>query len=418
MKQKLTAAALTLLLTGSLFLSGCSSSSKTVDLMKDVKAAEIQTDTALTEETLLSSTDFAVRLLQESITDKENLLISPLSLELTLTMTANGAVGDTLTQMEKVLGLPVSKLNPYLHAYTKQLADDEHAALHLANSIWLKEDKKLTVKPDFLQTNADYFQAGIYKAPFDDSTVNAINDWTSEHTKEMIPTLLDKIPDEAVMYLINALAFEADWEVPYTEDKVDQGTFTREDGTTEKVEYLHSSEYEYLKDGQASGFLKYYANGDYAFAALLPNEGISMEDYIASLTGEQLRNLLTTSELTTVEASIPKFEADFDQNMSETFQHMGMTDAFDYKRADFSNLGTSEDGNICIGRILHKTHISVTETGTIAGAASAAEMTAKMSMIPPEEIKTIRLDRPFLYMIIDCHTSTPVFLGVLHKAVS
>ncbi|MFR3386627.1 MAG: hypothetical protein ACLTST_09635 [Lachnospiraceae bacterium] len=68
-------------------------------------------------------------------------------------------------------------------------------------------------------------------------------------------------------------------EVPYTEDKVDQGTFTREDGTTEKVEYLHSSEYEYLKDGQASGFLKYYANGDYAFAALLPNEGISMEDY-------------------------------------------------------------------------------------------------------------------------------------------
>ena len=132
MKQKLTAAALTLLLTGSLFLSGCSSSSKTVDLMKDVKAAEIQTDTALTEETLLSSTDFAVRLLQESITDKENLLISPLSLELALTMTANGAVGDTLTQMEKVLGLPVSKLNPYLHAYTKQLADDEHAALHLA----------------------------------------------------------------------------------------------------------------------------------------------------------------------------------------------------------------------------------------------------------------------------------------------
>ena len=88
MKQKLTAAALTLLLTGSLFLSGCSSSSKTVDLMKDVKAADIQTDTALTEETLLSSTDFAVRLLQESITNKENLLISPLSLELALTMTA------------------------------------------------------------------------------------------------------------------------------------------------------------------------------------------------------------------------------------------------------------------------------------------------------------------------------------------
>ena len=116
MKQKLTAAALTLLLTGSLFLSGCNSSSKTVDLMKDVKAAEIQTDTALTEEAFLSSTDFAVRLLKESITDKENLLISPLSLELALTMTANGAVGDTLTQMEEVLGLPGDELNPYLHA--------------------------------------------------------------------------------------------------------------------------------------------------------------------------------------------------------------------------------------------------------------------------------------------------------------
>ncbi len=139
-----------------------------------------------------------------------------------------------------------------------------------------------------------------------------------------------------------------------------------------------------------------------------------MEDYVASLNGEQLRNLLTTSELTAVEASIPKFEADSDTNMAEMFQHMGMTDAFDYKRADFSNLGTSADGNICIERILHKTHISITEQGTKAGAASAAELTAKMSIIPPEEIKTIRLDRPFLYMIIDCHTSTPVFLGVLH----
>lgn len=104
--------------------------------------------------------------------------------------------------------------------------------------------------------------------------------------------------------------------------------------------------------------------------------------------------------------------------MAEIFQNMGMNDAFDYKRADFSNLGTSEDGNICIERILHKTHISITEQGTKAGAASAAEMTAKMSMIPPEEIKTIRLDRPFLYMIIDCLTSTPVFLGVLHKTVA
>lgn len=143
-----------------------------------------------------------------------------------------------------------------------------------------------------------------------------------------------------------------------------------------------------------------------------------MEDYVDSLSGEQLRNLLTTSELTAVEASIPKFEADSDTNMAEIFQNMGMNDAFDYKRADFSNLGTSEDGNICIERILHKTHISITEQGTKAGAASAAEMTAKMSMIPPEEIKTIRLDRPFLYMIIDCHTSTPVFLGVLHKTVA
>ena len=414
MKQKLTAAVLTLLLTGSVFLTGCSSSPSTVDLMKDVKASDVQTDTALTEEALLSSTDFAVRLLKESMTDKENLLLSPLSLELALAMTANGANKDTLTQMEDVLGLPVDRLNPYLHAYVNQLADEEHAALLLANSIWLKEDKKLTVTPDFLQTNADYFQAGIYKAPFDSSTVDAINDWTSRHTKEMIPTLLDKIPDEAVMYLVNALTFEADWEAPYTEDQIDNGIFTKEDGTTEEVEYLHSSEYEYLKDGQASGFLKYYANGDYAFAALLPDEGISMEDYIASLTGEQLRNLLTNSELTTVEASIPKFETDFDQNMSETFQHMGMTDAFDYKRADFAKLGHYEGRNICIERVLHKTHISVTEQGTKAGAASAAEMTAKMSMIPPEEIKTIRLDRPFLYMIIDCHTSTPVFLGVLH----
>ena len=404
--------ALLLVLAMALGMTACSQVSAN-DLMKDVpaKAVDVLPDM---DAGAAAVADFGVRLFKTSMEEGENTLISPLSVLYALAMTANGADGETLAQMEQVLGMDVDNLNSYMLAYLDLLPETKDYKMSLANSIWFKDDPNFTVEQSFLQTNADYYGAGAYKAAFDEVTRNDINNWVKEHTDGMIPEILDEIPDEAIMYLVNALAFDAKWADEYEEHQIREGRFTMEDGTRQDVDMMHSEEYTYLEDDLATGFIKYYKDRKYAFVAMLPNEGVSVSQYVDSLTSEHLRELLNNPQDLTVFASIPKFETEYDIEMSEVLQEMGMTDAFDWRVADFSRLGTyTVDGmNICINRVLHKTFISVTEQGTRAGAATAVEMVAEGAM-EIVEFKEVVLDRPFVYMLIDCETNLPFFIGTM-----
>ena len=383
------------------------------DLMKDVpaKAVDVLPDM---DAGAAAATDFGVRLFQTSMEEGKNTLISPLSVLYALAMTANGANGETLTQMQQVLGMDSDDLNCYMLAYMDLLPEAEKYKMSLANSIWFKDDPNFSVNESFLQTNADYYGSSIYKAAFDEGTRNDINNWVKEHTDEMIPEILDEIPDEAIMYLVNALAFEAQWDDVYDEFQVRDGIFTKEDGTKQDVEMMHADEYKYLSDDLATGFIKYYEGRKYAFAALLPNEGVTVQQYVDSLTGSHLQKMLADPEEIQVFTCIPKFESEYDIEMSEVLQEMGMTDAFDWNIADFSKLGTyNVDGmNICINRVLHKTFISVTEQGTKAGAATAVEMVAE-GAAEIQEYREVILDRSFVYILIDCETNLPFFIGTM-----
>ena len=404
--------ALLLVFAMALGMTACSQVSAN-DLMKDVpaKAVDVLPDM---DAGAAAAADFGVRLFKTSIEEGENTLISPLSVLYALAMTANGADGETLAQMEQVLGMDVDNLNSYMLAYLDLLPETKDYKMSLANSIWFKDDPNFAVEQSFLQTNADYYGAGAFKAAFDEGTRNDINNWVKEHTDGMIPEIIDEIPDEAIMYLVNALAFDAKWADEYEEHQIREGRFTMEDGTRQDVDMMHSEEYTYLEDDLATGFIKYYKDRKYAFVAMLPNEGVSVSQYVDSLTSEHLRELLNNPQDLTVFASIPKFETEYDIEMSEVLQEMGMTDAFDWRVADFSRLGTyNVDGmNICISRVLHKTFISVSEQGTRAGAATAVEMVAEGAM-EIVEFKEVVLDRPFVYMLIDCETNLPFFIGTM-----
>lgn len=384
-----------------------------VDLMRDVpaRAVDVQPDMAAGAAAM---SDFGVRLFRTGVEEGKNTLISPLSVLYALAMTANGADGDTLAQMEAVFGMDCENLNSFMLAYMDHLPEAKDYKLHSANSVWFKGDPNFSVEQNFLQTNADYYGAGIYKAAFDAGTRNDINNWVKEHTDGMIPQIIDEIPETAVMYLVNALAFEARWEEIYDEFQVREGRFTTEDGTRQNVDMMHSEESAWLEDDKATGFIKYYQDRRYAFVALLPNEGISIAEYVGSMTGERLLELLSNPEDTTVFASIPRFETEYDTEISEVLQEMGMTDAFDRQTANFSRLGvyTGDGVNVYINRVLHKTCISVAEQGTRAGAATAMEMNADGAVIM-EESREVILDRPFVYMLIDCETNLPFFIGTM-----
>lgn len=394
-------------------LSACFTKVKAESLMEGIEPRHVEPMGEL-QGYNAAVTDFALRLFKASHNDGESTLISPLSVLSALAMTANGARGNTLAEMEDVLGLSTEELNLYLYTYMNSLSSGNNARLNLANSIWFRDDESFVVNPDFLQTNADFYGADIYKTPFDKGTLRDINNWVKRETDGMIPKVLDDIPANAVMYLVNALAFEAEWERVYKSTQVRDGIFTGEDGTTQAVELMYSGESVYLEDEGATGFIKYYKGRKYAFAALLPNEGVSVSEYVNSLDGAALAAMLGSAENEYVSCAIPKFEFEFERELGEVLRSMGMSDAFELEDADFSELGrpTSPEENIFISRVIHKTYIEVAEKGTKAGAATVVEMTKDGTAHDPER-KEVILDRPFVYMLIDCENNIPFFIGAL-----
>ena len=413
MKTRISLVIISLLLVCAMAvnLTGCTMEVQAKDLMDGITPNQANALDDLGSQNA-DVTDFAIRLFKASEESGKNTLISPLSVLCALAMTANGAEEETLAQMEEVLGMTTEELNLYLYSYMQNLPQGEKYKLSLANSIWFTEDERFTVNQDFLQTNADYYGADIYKAPFDKQTLKDINNWVKQNTDEMIPEILDQIPAEAIMYLVNALAFEAEWSEIYEKHQVKDGEFTKEDGTKQDVKFMYGSEGTYFEDEKATGFMKRYKGGKYAFVAMLPNEGVSVSEYIASLDGESLNALLANPQYATVRTSIPKFETEYKVEMSDILQSMGMTEAFDMYNADFEGLGTSTGGNIYISRVLHKTFISVGEKGTKAGAATIVEM-KDGAAAEPTEPKEVYLDRPFVYMLVDCENNIPFFIGTM-----
>lgn len=359
----------------------------------------------------VSQTDFALRLFKACASD-QNTLVSPLSVMLALAMTANGADGQTKAEMEALLGMPIDDLNRYLYSYVNRLPTSEKAKVSIANSIWYRDDPTLTVNKPFLQTNADYYGASAYKALFDDSTIRDINNWTKEKTDDMIDQIIDRINDDTMLYLINALVFDAKWERPYKDStQIHEGaTFTAHDGTEQKVTMMHQLESKYLSDSLATGFMKPYAGSDYAFAALLPNEGVSIEEYVEFLTAEGLQKALNGAQNTSVFAAMPQFSYDYDIELRDVLRELGMPTAFDGTLADFTPMGKSDRGNLFIGSVLHKTHITVDTQGTRAAAVTKVEMMTE-GAYSPEYMVT--LNRPFVYLIVDTQTNLPLFIGTV-----
>lgn len=353
--------------------------------------------------------DFALDLLRESANEK-NALVSPLSVLSALAMAENGADGETLTQMEQVTGMGADELTDLLQAYGT-LVDD--GPLSVANSIWLRDSDGLAVEDDFLETCGGRLGAQVFSAPFDDSTVADVNAWVSEKTNEMIPEMLNQISDDAQVLLVNALAFEDGWDEPFDSALASPDTFTCEDGTEQDVQMMHSTEGSYLEGELATGFVKPYEGYNYAFVGLLPAEGVSVDELLASLDGNALEKLLTPVAGTGAEIGLPKFTASYETELADALRALGMTDAFDAELADFSRIGTSDQGPLAVGGVLHKTFIDVNEEGTRAAAATSVSMDGVAAPGDPIEYHEVILDRPFVYLIVDLRCDLPVFVGTV-----
>lgn len=370
-----------------------------------------------------SQTKFTVELLRSTYNENKggNDLISPYSVVQALGMTANGANGSTLEEMEKVLGdgMPIESLNRYFRGQREMTVNKSEWAkwsVSTANSIWTRDDRnRIQVLPEFIQNVVDYYDPELYIAPFDDTTLNDVNNWVNEKTNEMIPRILSYIDPNDVMYLVNAVAFEAEWADPYEKYMISDGKFTSADGTVQEAKMLSSTE-TYIGDENTDGIVKDYSGRRYAFAALLPDESISIDKYIEELTPEKLTSLLQSrdgKDYQRANAKLPKFKYEYQNELNDELSEMGMPTAFT-DDADFSKLSAINDENpLQIGYVIHKTFIDLDENGTKAAAATLVAMQDKAMPMKPE--KTVVFDRPFVYCIFDTQTYIPIFIGVLNS---
>ncbi len=351
-----------------------------------------------------ADSSFAAELFKGNYSKGKTTLVSPLSVLTALALVQNGAQGNTLAQLEQALGgLDRDTLNAYMRAYCDFLTESDE--LKIANSVWT--DSGAEAKRDFLQKAVDSYSAQLFSAPLSDpKTVESINSWVKKNTDGMIPKIIEKADRDAVMMLVNAIAFDAKWETPYKRSDIERLEFTSYSGSKKKTDFMCSTENIYLKDGGAVGFMKPYKNGRFVFAALLPDENTGIDDYVASLSGDKLMKIFSSAKRgNEVNVKMPKFRAEYSTQLIDTLKKMGVKDAFDNKTADFSSL---VEKDAYIATVVHKTFIEVDEKGTRA-AASTLVGADTMSLMEPY---SVCLNRPFVYMIVDTETNLPLFIGV------
>lgn len=374
------------------------------DFTQEVQAPESY------EKYVQTLTDFSASLIQGAEQGK-NTLLSPVSTYLLLAMAANGTDGDSLKECRKVLGDGVVSLNN-INACSDYLLqrlcafNSDTASLSLANSMWVREG--IDIKRTFLQKNANYYNAGAFSEDFSDAqTLNKINGWTKEQTNGAISSVLDSIDPQTTLSLVSALSLDAPWVTAYTQNDIQEGTFAAGSGN-KTIQFMRSSE-RYIQTDNATGFIKNLDTLPLRFIAILPNEDLSLEEYLTTLTGEELSHLAASASATEfTQAYLPAFSCSYTQDLAPLMEDIGLSSLFS-KDADFSKM-TSE--SVWIHNLTHKTSINIGPQGIQAGLAAVT------GAAPDEDFPTensVVLNRPFLYMLVDNESNIPVLIGTVFE---
>lgn len=382
--------------------------SKTIDL--DEKS----------EKLIKSGNEFGLELFQKvsAASKEENLMISPLSVSVALAMAYNGADGETKTEMEQTLklaGLTTEQINSsykYLISALKSL--DDSVTLEIANAIFYRQG--FPFKNQFIETNQEVYDAEVTGLDFSlPTSVDMINQWVSDKTREKIPLIIDQLNPDDVMVLLNAVYFNGIWQVKFDKDGTHDLPFYKTSGMVEIPTMEKEDKVDYVKNNLFAAVRIPYGTGQYNMVVFLPNEGKNSQDVIDSFTATSWNNWMDDFELTDhVVIKIPRFKYSFEIGLNEILASVGMPKAFSPSQADFSKIS---DEKLYISSVKHKSFIDVNENGTEAAAVTAITISFT-STEPAEPPKTIFIvNKPFVYAITEKDTEAILFIGEVTNPV-
>ena len=359
------------------------------------------------------SNDFAFNLFRQVSSNKSE-IVSPISITYALGMLNNGAAGETLEQINKVLGFDKTGADGINEFCQKMLTEapklDKLTKVMIANNIYFNSDKNYVLYPDFVSKAKRYYEADVESRSFTDGkTMDVINQWASDHTEKMIDKVLDEnsFNPSAVSYLLNAIYFKGTWAKKFETGNTMDETF--HGYTTETtVPMMHQcTTFNYTETTDCQALRLPYGNGAYAITILLPKEGKTISDVLNTLTTNIWNNYQMMAEAI-VDVKLPRFESKTDINLNTIMATLGMPDAFDPSLADFPHFCPVET---YIGLMKQVAKIKLNEEGTEAAAVTVIAGNDKVSIDPEPMYVDFHATHPFLYVISEQSTGAIFFIG-------
>jgi serpin B len=371
---------------------------------------------AVTRELTQAQLEFGLALFDQlrQETPGQNVLVSPTSVALALALAYNGAGGETQAAIARVLavhGLDFDQLNRGNRALTEYLTQlDPAVALEIANSLWVNQD--LPVRADYLERMQANYGAEVATLDFGQPAATArINDWVKAHTRDRIPTIVDELPPDQLLVLVNAVYFKGEWSEAFDSAQTRDRPFTLANG--EVIEHplmTQQGDYLYLETDQFQAVSLPYGTGALSFEVILPAPGTDLATLSTQLTPETWQSWMNQMRSRPGEVQLPKFQFKYEADLIPALTALGMGIAFQAGQADFSGL-TELDA--LISQVRHKTFIEVNEAGTEAAASTAIGIMPTSIALPPEAPFQMVVDRPFLAAIRDRQTGTVLFMGAI-----
>ena len=329
-----------------------------------------------------------------------------------LSTLANGAEGNTLAEIKSVLGInefAMNEVNLYYRKLSFALPKlDDIVYLPLLNSIWVNKDVQLHLS--FVNACGQYGTEINSLDLRNSNAVNTINDWFVLHTQNRDMRVVDEIPSNTEMLLASVFVFKSNWKNNFV-DFTEKGVFTNEDGTQAQVKMMNPQLYEALYTSNEYFSIAEFPYGNEAFSMviLLPNEGKTLSESVSNLTASNwmMWNEAMKEEL--LQVLLPCFSLDYKKDLGADLLAMGVKDAFNSERADFSGISES---SLFLSSFLQAYHLKVDEKSTVSESVTINEMSRYSE---PRPSVPFLVNRPFAFLIKENSTGLILFAGKISE---
>jgi serine protease inhibitor len=359
--------------------------------------------------------EFTFKLFKKALTGQQagkNIMLSPLSVSMAVGMASNGSAGQTLEGIRTAMefkNFTEAQVNSYYQKLSTELPElDPKATLKIANSIWY--DKDFTALPAFLKVNKDYYNATAEGLDFNSAGAKArINGWVNEKTNGKIPTIVDQIPQDMVMYLINAVYFKSNWTYKFDKNNTAKGDFYLGNDQKVQADFMTTKATLNMATAQdASIYELPYGNKKYSMVIAIPAGNKPVAEFAADIDQAKWKGWMNGMTESTQDIRMPKFKFSYDITLNNALIGLGMGLAFgEGGNADFTRINAA--GNLQIDEVKHKTFIEVNEEGTEAAAVTSVGIV--LTSLGPSVV----INRPFLFAIREMKTGLILFAGIVNN---